>query len=160
MKTGTRHEATGNNERSNVCGFALFAMLFALCASAQAQQPAKVPRIGFLVASNPAANVARIAAFQDGLRELGYVEGKNIIFDYRYAEGKLDRLPALAVELVGSNVDVIVTGGPADTRAAKKATRTIPIVMTFDNDPVGNGSSAVLRDLAGTLLDCRRWLRN
>ena len=74
---------------------------------------------------------ARIEAFRQGLRELGYVEGKNIVIEYRYAEGKLDRLPALAAELVRLKVDVIVTAGPTATRAAKEATVTIPIVMAI-----------------------------
>jgi ABC-type uncharacterized transport system substrate-binding protein len=118
---------------------------------AQAQQPAKIPRIGFLVASKSSVNSARIAAFQNGLRELGYVEGKTIFIDYRYAEGKIDRLPKLAAELVGRNVEVIITAGPADTRAAKKATSTIPIVMSFDNDPVGNGFVASLARPGGNI---------
>ena len=75
---------------------------------------------------------ARIEAFRQGLRELGYVEGKNIVVEWRSAEGKPDRLPALAAELVRLKVDVIVTGGPTATRAAKEATSTIPIVMTQD----------------------------
>src|SRR5207253_11307382 len=74
-----------------------------------------------------------------GLRELGYVEGKNIVIEWRSAEGKLDRLSELAAELVRLKVDVIVTGGPLPTRAAKEATVTVPIVMAFDNDPVGLG---------------------
>jgi len=115
------------------------AMLLALCLSAEAQQPKKVPRIGYLIATSPSVILARIDAFRHGLRELGYVEGKSIVIDYRWAERKLDRLPALAAELVRLNVDVIVTAGPADTRAAKEATSTIPIVMSWDNDPVGNG---------------------
>ena len=82
---------------------------------------------------------ARIEAFRQGLRELGYVEGKNIVIEYRYAEGNLDRLPALAAELVRLKVDVIVTGGGPNTRAAKEATNTIPIVMAQDGDPVANG---------------------
>ena len=97
--------------------------------TAQAQQPTKVPRIGFLTATSLSAVAARIEAFRQGLRELGYVEGKNIVIEYRYAEGKTDRLPALADELVRLKVDVIVTGGPSVTRAAKEATVTIPIVM-------------------------------
>ena len=125
---------------------------FAMCGTvAQAQEPGKVPRIGFLVASNSFANSDRIAAFQNGLRELGYMEGKNIIVEYRQAEGKLERLPKIAAELVGRHVDVIVTAGPADTRAAKNATTTIPVVMTFDNDPVGNGFVASLARPGGNI---------
>ena len=129
----------------------LLATVLLTAVFAEAQQPEKVPRIGFLVASKSSVNSARIAAFQNGLRELGYVEGKTIFIDYRYAEGKLDRLPKLAAELVGRNVDVIVTAGPADTRAAKKATSTIPIVMSFDNDPVGNRFVASLARPGGNI---------
>jgi ABC-type uncharacterized transport system substrate-binding protein len=118
----------------------IFALTFAFgVAVAQAQQPKKIPRIGFLVATSPSAFSARIEAFRQGLRDLGYVEGKNIGIEYRYADGKLDRLPDLAAELVRLNVDIIVTAGPTDTKAAKKATNTMPIVMGFDTDPVGNG---------------------
>ncbi len=117
------------------CCFALCSLRFAL--SAEAQQPTKIPRIGYLSAASPSANSARIEAFRQGLRELGYVEGKNIVIEWRSAEGKLDRLPALAAELVRLKVDVIVTAGPTATRAAKEATSTIPIVMTQDSDPVG-----------------------
>ena len=88
---------------------ALCAMLFALCMSADAQQPTKVPRIGFL-GTSPSAIAARIEAFRRGLRDLGYVEGKNLVIDWRYAEGKLDRLPALAAELVRLKVDIIRLG--------------------------------------------------
>ena len=94
---------------------------------------------------------ARIEAFRQGLRELGYVEGKNIVIEWRYAEGKLDRLPALAAELVRLKVDVIVTAGPTATRAAKEATITIPIVMAQDNDPVGNGFVASLARPGGNI---------
>ena len=126
-------------------------MLFALCVPPQAQQPTKVPRIGYLTATSPSANSARIEAFRQGLRELGYVEGKNIVIEWRSAEGKLDRLPALAAELVRLKVDVIVTAGPAATRAAKEATATIPIVMTQDTDPVGNGFVASLARPGGNI---------
>src|SRR5437016_1791473 len=81
-------------------------------AIAEAQQTTKIPRIGFLSATSPSTVAARTEAFQQGLREFRYVEGKNIVIEYRYAEGKLDRLPALAAELVGLKVDVIITGGP------------------------------------------------
>jgi len=107
-------------------------------AVAEAQQPAKIPRVGYLNASSPSTNTARIEAFRQGLRELGYVEGKNIVIEYRAAEGKLDRLPALAAELVSLKVDVIVTAGPPATRSAKEVTVTIPIVMAQDSDPVAN----------------------
>ena len=106
--------------------FALCAMLFALCSSAEAQQPKKVPRIGVLIALSPSAISDRTEAFRQGLRELGYVEGKDIVIEYRSAEGKFDRLPHLAAELVRLKVDVIVTGGPADTRPAKEATTRSP----------------------------------
>jgi putative tryptophan/tyrosine transport system substrate-binding protein len=131
--------------------FALCAMLLALCASAEAQQPGKVPRIGYLITSSPSAIAPRMEAFQQGLRELGYVEGKNIVIERLHAEGKLDRLPELAAELVRLNVDVIVTSGPTATRPAKGATSTIPIVMTFDDDPVGSGFVASLARPGGNI---------
>src|SRR6266496_4173342 len=107
----------------------LCAMLFALCSSAQAQQPKKIPRIGFLSATSPSSISARLEAFRQGLRELGYVEGKNVVIEYRYAEGKLDRLSELAAEVVRLKVDVIVTVSPPATRVVKEAIVTIPIVM-------------------------------
>jgi putative tryptophan/tyrosine transport system substrate-binding protein len=130
---------------------ALCAVLFALGSSTEAQQPTKIPRIGFLGASSASTLAARIEALRQGLRELGYVEGKSIVIEYRWAEGKFDRLPALAAELVRLKVDVIVTGGTTSTRAAKKATVTIPIVMGFDNDPVGNGFVASLAHPGGNI---------
>ena len=123
---------------------ALCATLFALCLSAGAQQSNKIPRIGFLSALFPTTNPARIEAFRQGLRDVGYVEGKNIIIEYRYAERKFDRLPALATELVRLKVDVIVTSASQETRAAKEATNTIPIVMTNVGDPVETGFVASL----------------
>jgi putative tryptophan/tyrosine transport system substrate-binding protein len=127
------------------------AMLFALCGSVDAQQPKKVPRIGFLSATSPSAIAARVEAFRRGLRELGYVEGKNIVIEWRYAEGKLDRLSELAAELVRRKVDVIVSAGPPPTRTAKEATATIPIVMAFDTDPVGNKFVASLARPGGNI---------
>jgi len=127
------------------------AVLSALCFSAGAQQPKKIPRIGYLDAPTRDARPARIEAFRQGLRELGYVEGKNIVIEYRYAEGKLDRLPALVAELIRLKVDVFVTGGPTVTRAAKEATATIPIVMLQDPDPVGNGLVASLARPSGNI---------
>src|SRR5262245_26935455 len=105
---------------------------------AEAQQAAKIPRIGYLVGASLSANAPRIEALRHGLRELGYVEGKNIVIDWRSGDGKPDRLSALARELASLKVDVVLTGGPTVTRAVREATSTIPIVMTNDPDPVGD----------------------
>ena len=97
---------------------------------AEAQQPKKVPRIGYLSAGDPASESTRSEAIRLALRELGYIEGQNIAIEYRYTEGKRDRLPELAAELVRLKVDIIVVaGGTIAVRAAKNATKTIPIVM-------------------------------
>jgi putative ABC transport system substrate-binding protein len=133
-----------------IVGFALSAMLFALCANAKAQPPKKVPRIGYLGGSGT-ANPHRLEAFRRGLRDLGYVEGKNIALALRFAEGDLQRERAFAAELVRLNVDVIVTVGSNATRAAKEATAAIPIVMTQDPDPVGNKFIASLARPGGNI---------
>jgi ABC-type uncharacterized transport system substrate-binding protein len=117
----------------------------------EAQQPTKIPRIAFLSSTSPSNISARVEAFRQGLRELGYVEGKNIVIEWRYAEGKADRLRELATELVRLKVDVIVTAGPAPTRSAKQATVTVPIVMAFDDDPVGNGFATSLARPGGNI---------
>jgi putative ABC transport system substrate-binding protein len=119
--------------------------------SATAQQPAKIPHVAYLGGASPAPIAYRTEAFRQRLRELGYVEGKNIVLEFRYAEEKLDRLPALAAELVRLKVEVIVTAGGTSTRAAKGATATIPIVMVQDNDPVGNGFVASLARPGGNI---------
>src|SRR6266487_1668551 len=106
---------------------------------AHAQQAKKVPRIGVLSAPSPSFFSTRLSAFLEGLRDLGYVEGKNISIEYRYAEGKLDRLPHLAAELVHLKVDAILTAGEFATLAAKNATSTIPIVFGVSEDAVGSG---------------------
>jgi len=129
----------------------LIITLAVVSGTAHAQQPTKIPRIGFLGSPSPSANAARNEAFRQGLRELGYVEGKNIIVEWRFAEGKLDRVPALAAELVRLNVNVIVTGGSGSTRPANEATNTIPIVMAQDPDPVGNGFIASLARPGGNI---------
>jgi putative tryptophan/tyrosine transport system substrate-binding protein len=118
---------------------------------AEAQQPKKLPRIGYLAGASHAAIAFRLEAFRQGLRELGYLEGKNIGIEYRYSEGNFRRQKELAFELARANVDVIVTSGPASTRAAKEATATIPIIMTFDSDPVGSGSVASLARPGGNI---------
>jgi putative ABC transport system substrate-binding protein len=117
----------------------------------EAQQPGKVPRIGYLITSSAPVAAPRMDLFRQGLRELGYEEGKNIVIEPRHADGKSDRLPALAAELVILKVDVIVTSGPTATRPAKEATSTIPIVMTFDDDPVGSGFVASLARPSGNI---------
>ncbi len=114
-------------KRAAVPSILVVVVLLALGVTTEAQQPQKIPLIGYLNATSLSAQLARIEAFRQGLRELGYVEGKNIIIEWRHADGKLDRLPALAAELVHLKGDVIVTAGPRVTRAAKEATSTIPI---------------------------------
>jgi putative ABC transport system substrate-binding protein len=113
--------------RRNVYGLALCAMLFALCSSAAAQQPKKIPRIGLLYSVSASSGAPRNEAFRQGLRELGYVDGSNIILDYRYADSKLDRLPELAAELVRLKVDVIVTSGPGPTRSPRQQLLRFPL---------------------------------
>ena len=137
--------------KRRIFAVALCTVLFALCVSAHAQQPTKIPRIGLLFTATPSAAAARIEAFRQGLRELGYVEGKNILIEQRYAEGQLNHMNELAAELVRLKVDVIVTIGPAATRPAKEATHAIPIVMGVDDDPVGNGFVASLARPGGNI---------
>jgi putative tryptophan/tyrosine transport system substrate-binding protein len=119
--------------------------------AAKAQQPTKIPRVGYLAANSLSDISARVEAFRRGLRELGYVEGKNIVLEWRSSEGKFDRLPALAAELASLKVDMIVTPGAPATRAAKAATITIPIIMSQDPDPVGNGFVASLARPGGNI---------
>jgi ABC-type uncharacterized transport system substrate-binding protein len=131
-----------------IVAFVLVAATFVYPHLAYAQQPKKVPRIGFLSATGPQP---RNEAFREGLRELGYVEGQNIVIEWRFAEGKPDRISHNAAVLVGLKVDIIVTTGPTDTRAAKAATASIPIVMAQDSDPVGNGFVASLARPGGNI---------
>jgi putative ABC transport system substrate-binding protein len=157
MNSGKRGEAMGDqgsnkNMNKKLVVLVLSAMLFALCFAAEAQQSTKIPRIGYLGGVSPSANSTRIEAFRRGLRELGYIEGKNIVIEWRHAEAaNLDRLPALAADLVRLRVDIVITGGPPATRSAKEATATIPIVMGFDDDPVGNGFVASLARPGGNI---------
>ena len=124
---------------STVMSLALCSMLLAPRFPAQAQQPKKVPRVGLLISASTAVAAPWIDAFRQGLRELGYVEGKNIILEIRGGEAKPDRLPDLAAELVRLKVDIIVAGESDAAHAVKKATSTIPIVMRYDGDPVRRG---------------------
>jgi len=115
-------------------------VLLVVRATADAQDAGKVYRIGFLHAGSPSGVVSRLKAFRDELTRLGYVEGKNVILETRYGEGQAARMPALATELVNLKPDVVVTTGPTDTSAAKKATSTLPM-MAQDSDPVGSDLS-------------------
>ncbi len=117
----------------------------------EAQQPAKVPRIGFQLDAPLSMLAGRVEGFRQGLRELGYVEGKNIAIEWRSSEGKVERRGEIAAELVRLKVDVIVSGGPTVTRAIKEATSTIPIVMGQDTDPVGSGFAASLARPGGNI---------
>ena len=121
--------------RRRFFGFTLGTLLFALNFPAEAQQPKKVPRIGFITSGTEAS----VGGFQRGLRDLGYTEGKNILVEYRYVEGKVDRIPTLVTELVELKVDELVVVTLVGIRAAKQATKTIPVVMMTTQDPVATG---------------------
>jgi putative ABC transport system substrate-binding protein len=137
--------------RYGVIAFVVVTLALATVHPAQAQQPANVYRMGVLISASHSIASRHIQAFQQGLRELGYVEGQNIAIEYRYAEGKIDRYPELAAELVRLKVDVIVTDTSMATQAAKNATKTIPVVFTTANDPVGDGQVASLARPGGNL---------
>jgi len=130
---------------------AIIVTLVGCGAIAEAQQPKKVPQIGFLSSRTSDAEKSRLAAFQQGLRELGYLGGKNIAIEYRYAEGNFEKLPELAAELVRLKVDVLVTTGAPAAHAAKNATSVIPIVMGNAADPVGTGLVASLARPGGNI---------
>src|SRR5262247_1680332 len=118
---------------------------------AEAQQAGKTPRIGIFVSASASDGAPRIKALQQGLREVGYVEGKNILIEYRYAEGTLETVSERIAELVRLNVDVLVVDTSNAINAAKKATKTIPIVFTTANDPVGDGQVDSLAKPGGNL---------
>ena len=134
-----------------IFSFALCAMLFALCCSADAQQTGKIFRIGFLDASTASGSAILVEAFRQELRKLGWIEGKNITIEYRFAEQNPERLPELAADLVRLKVDLIVVSGDAPALAAKRATTTIPIVMANAADPVGAGLVASLARPGGNV---------
>jgi putative ABC transport system substrate-binding protein len=133
----------------------LTAILLVSTRQAEPQQPVKIPRIGYLVSGSPSSGQTNVDSFRQGLRDLGYVEGKNIVIEYRYAGGKDDRLRDLAADLVHLKVDVIVTSSTVGVRAAKQLTGTIPIVMTSSGDPVARASSPASPSRVETLLDAR-----
>ena len=135
--------------KARILLYALPALIVTSIHLAEAQQPTKIPRIGYLIGASFIP--VRSEALRQGLREFGYVEGKTIFIEWRSGEGKPERLPALATELVRLKVDVIVTAGPVATRPAKEATSTIPIVMTNEGDPVGTGFIASLARPGGNV---------
>ena len=137
------------NRKIAVC--LLTTALLSIAPFASAQQPKKVPRIGVLAQSSALFLSTHFEAFREGLRELGYVEGKSIVIEYRYAEGELDRLPALADELVRLKVDVIVASSTVSVLAAKKATKEIPVVFETIGDPVASGVVASLARPGGNI---------
>ena len=126
-------------------------VLLAVAFIAEAQQAKKLHRIAFLLGGPSSFYSARIDVFKQGLKELGYVEGKNIAIEYRYAEGKADRLPALAAELVGLKVDVILATATPSVLAVKKASATIPIVLIGVGDPIASGLVASLARPGGNI---------
>jgi putative ABC transport system substrate-binding protein len=129
----------------------LILSLLAAPLTSQAQSAAHVPRLGLLIPSSVSAVASRLEAFRHGLRDLGYVEGRNIILEYRFADGQADRLPALVAELVRLPIDVLVVDGTVALRAAQHATTTIPIVMAVSGDPVGEGLVASLARPGGNI---------
>jgi len=151
----TRYPTTRHSNKLKLLCVALWGVLFALAVSVYAQQTNKIPRVGYLTALSTACDASRTAALRQGLRDLGYVERQNILFEVRSTGGKTDGLPALATELVRTKADVIVTGGPTATRPAKQATSTIPIVMAQDNDPLGTALSPAWRTPVAILPACR-----
>ncbi|MBI4489616.1 MAG: ABC transporter substrate-binding protein [Deltaproteobacteria bacterium] len=142
------------SEIQNLKWAGILAIIFSLvgCVGmAEAQQPAKVRRIGFLGNSNPTLEANLVGPFREGLRELGYIEGQNILIEYRWAEGKYERFPELIGELVHLKVEVIVTAGTPASLAVKKATTSIPLVMIAVGDPIGTGLVASLARPGGNI---------
>jgi putative ABC transport system substrate-binding protein len=158
MKIGNRQDATVNGKKAELFGFALCALLFALSFPAAAQQAKKIPRIGFVSGiGDPKTPGYHVEAFRQGLRDLGYTEGKNILIEYRYVEGKLDRYPSLLAEFVQLKVDILVV--TAAILTAQQATKTIPIVMVTTQDPVATGLVDSLARPGGNITGLSRLTR-
>ena len=146
--------------RKPILRVALCAMALAFCSSAEAQESGKIPRIGYVrVVGVPSIPGPNVEAFRQGLKDLGYVEGKNILIEFRYAEGKRDRVPSLVAELVQLKVDVLISGDDPAIRAAKQATKTIPIVMVINQDPVATGLVDSLARPGGNITGISRLTR-
>ena len=143
-----------------ITGLALCAVLFALCCSVDAQPPAKIPRIGYVSATgDPNTPGPNVEGFRQGLRDFGYLEGKNILVEYRYVEGKGELNPSFVAELVQLKVDVLVFGGPGGIRAAKQATKALPIVIVAQEDPVAAGYIDSLARPGGNITGVARFTR-
>jgi len=151
MSDECRVERTKKNMKRKITVITLCALLLAVCLSANAQQATKVPRIGFLGAFSASDFANRLDGLRQGLRELGYEDGKNIVIEYRFSEGKFDRLPKLAAELVSDNVELVVTAGEAAIRALKQVSKTIPIVVGVTGDLVVTGHAASLAHPGGNV---------
>ena len=158
-KSKTCTEQCRSIQNRKLVGIVALAVAFAMCgAVAQAQPLTKTPRIGFLAGVSPSTIPGRTEAFRHGLRELGYVEGENIIIEWRYAEEKLDHLNDLAAELVRLKVEVIVSAAPTVTRSVRKRRKPSPLSWRSMMIPLTTGSSPASRDRAGTLLDYQTFL--
>jgi ABC-type uncharacterized transport system substrate-binding protein len=159
VKIGKRREARGESKRKKMnkrIALWLLATFFLTTAlPAEAQQAGKILRIGFLDTSTASGMAVLLDAFRQEMSKLGWIEGKNLTIEYRFAEGKIDRLPELAADLIRLNVDLIVTTGAPPASAAKKATTTIPIVMANTGDPVGEGMVASLARPGGNVTGSR-----
>jgi putative ABC transport system substrate-binding protein len=153
MKRGKRREARRKkkNMKKRITLWLLATLFLANVSLADAQQTGKVPRIGYLDPGNASGSADLLKAFRQELDKLGWIEGKSITIEYRFAEQKSERLPELAAELVGLKVDVIVVSGSGPAIAAKSATTTIPIVMANLGDPVGAGLVASLARPGGNV---------
>src|SRR5215813_11166463 len=143
----------------NVFSIVLGLSLLVFTVLAEAQQPTKIRRIGYVSGSGPVTSDPRFDALRQGLRDLGYIEGKNILLEYRYAEGKQDPIPSLVAELVQLEVDVLVSPSLPAVRAAKQATKTIPIVMVFNADPIATGIVDSLAHPGGNITGLTRLTR-
>ncbi|MDP2639522.1 MAG: ABC transporter substrate-binding protein, partial [Betaproteobacteria bacterium] len=139
-----------NNRRKLLLALGALALATPLASFAQ-QQPARIPRIGFLGNSTAALEANLVGPFREGLRDLGYVEGRSVLIEYRWAEGKYERFPTLIAELIALKVDVIVTAGTPATLAVKKAAASVPLVMVAVGDPVGTGIVASLGRPGGNI---------
>jgi ABC-type uncharacterized transport system substrate-binding protein len=161
LKSKTRTELSRSIENPKWAGIVAIVVTFVMCgATAEAQQPGKIPRIGYLTAGgDPRTPGTEVELFRQGLRDLGYLEGKNIVIEYRGAEGKQDRIPGLVTELVQIKVDVLVITSLPAIRAAKQATKTIPIVMVTTVDPVATGLIDSLAHPGGNVTGLTRLTR-